>query len=250
MYNGSFYLGYVFDNYQYVTGKLSDDPAKWTNQPAPMPAGYLYEYRTISVALDGAHNPGVAYLVANDSTESPVFWRPTSNNPPVVVCPNDGWTNENSDIQLTFFGTQPRITSDYIWNWDLYEADEDHNVWAMSAADDGSNWLPPVNVPSEGELSVGGPLSITTGSQGQTAIALSGRDGGPGNGNCGIPKFSRSTDFLTFTTCAPAPVDNPSSDWIDYPAIKFAGNDKLYLAFHNVDTYGQLGTGLILWREP
>jgi hypothetical protein len=250
MWHGSFYLAYVFGTYKYVTGKLADDPKKWMYQDVPMPGGYLYQYNSISLALDSSHNPGIAFLVANDSTETPALWRPASSNPPVIICPNDGWTNENSDVQLTFFGTEPRITSDFVWNYDLWRQDEDHNVWAMRGVGDGSNWLPPVNIPSEGNLSVYGSLSIATGSQGQTAIVMTAWDGGAGNGVCGLPKLARSADFVTFQTCAPAPLGNPDFEVVDFPVVKFWGNDKLWLAFHNYDTWGQLGTGLVLWREP
>jgi hypothetical protein len=253
MWQGSFHLafanGFVL---QYVTGKLADAPAKWKSQPVPLPGGYTKYFGTVSLALDGANNPGIAFLAASDAdfSTTAVFWGPVTGGASMVIGRNDGSGNDNPDIALSFFGKEPRIATDAIWNYELYMQDENHNVWAMRGVGDGSNWLPAVNVPSDGDISVSAPLSISSGSQGQTAIVLSTIHGGVGDGVCGYPKLARSDDFLTFTTCGPAPVNNPHFAPPDYPVVQFWGNDKLWLAFHNWDPYSDIGLGLVLWREP
>jgi hypothetical protein len=251
LWNGSFHLVYVTDtNYRYATGKVSDAPAQWKTQTVPLPGGYSSQYGAVSLALDSAHNPGVAFLVGNEAGTAAAFWRPASGASAIVIGRNDGTAADNPDIALSFFGTQPRITTDAIWNYAMYDQDENHSVWAMCGAGDGSNWLPAVNVPSDGEISVSGPLSMASGSRGQTAVAMSTIHGGVGDGVCGYPKLSRSDDFVTFTTCGPALMNNPYFGTVDYPVVRFGGNDKLWLAFHNPDMYADIGTGLVLWREP
>jgi hypothetical protein len=216
----------------------------------PLPGGYSSAYSTVSLALDSAHNPGIAFLASNDSTNAAVFWRPAGAGSAVVVGQDDGKNTDDPDIALTFFGTEPRIATDDPWIYALYSQDEDHSVWAVRGTSGGSNWLPAVSVPSDGYISVGGPLSIATGSKGQTAIAMSSIHGGVGDGTCGYPKVSRSADFLTFSTCGPAPVNSPLFAPVDYPVVRFWGNDKLWVAFHISDPSSEIGNGLVLWREP
>jgi hypothetical protein len=253
LWNGSFYIAFLIDgpnpeHYQYASGKLSDDRTKWTFKAVPSPGGYDSSFKVISLALDSAHNPGIAFMGSNDSYTATAFWRPASGGSSVVIGHNDR-PADNPDLALTFFGTQPRVVTDIPWNYDLWSQDYDHMIWAMQGVGDGSNWLPAVNVPSDGNISVSGPLSIATGSQGQTAIAMSTIHGGVGDGVCGYPKVARSADFVTFQTCGPAPVGNPSFWPPDYPIVRFGGNDKLWLGFLNWDPNGQLGIGLVLWRE-
>ena len=251
MWHGSFYLAYhATVGLQYVTAKLSDPLAKWISQPIPLPGGYSAQSQIVSLQLDSAHNPGIAYLVSNDVGVAAAFWRPATGGSAIMIGHNDGSPGVDAEIALSFFGTQPRIVTDAMWNYDLWSQDYDHSVWAICGVGDGSNWLPAVNVPSDGNISISAPLTMASGSQGQTAVAMSTIHGGVGDGLCGFPKLSRSDDFLTFTTCAPAMVDNPNFRPPDYPVLKFWGNDKLWLAFHNTDANGQLGTGLVLWREP
>ncbi len=92
---------------------------------------------------------------------------------------------------------------------------------------------------------------IASGSQGQTAIAMASNHDPEGQHmSCGFPKIARSAGFLAFQTCAPAPVGNPSfAPNNAHPVLRFGGNDKLWLAFNNNDTNGDIGTGLVLWRE-
>jgi hypothetical protein len=230
----------------YVTGKQGDDPAKWTSQPAPAPGGYTTVQEMVSLALDSNGAAGLAYVVSSDRDSAEAFWRPAGGGAAVVLAANNGHTTDNPDIQLSFYGTEPRAvftpTRDDSNDWD-------HSVWAARASGTGGNWLPAVNVPSDQQISLVGPVSITTGSRGQTAIAVS-TNGGVGTGTCGFPKISRSDDFVAFKTCGIAPAGDPDFAQVQWPVARFGGNDKLWVTFRNPDMYGQIPTGIILWREP
>jgi hypothetical protein len=97
---------------------------------------------------------------------------------------------------------------------------------------------------------VEGPLVMASGSQGQAAIALS-TNGGVDNGVvCGYPKIATTGDFAAFKTCAPALKNAPYFGQVGWPVLKFGGNDKLWVAFQNADTYAEIGIGVVLWRQP
>jgi hypothetical protein len=216
------------------------------------PARYNWPYNTVSLALDSTHAPGIAFNVANDTYEGVAFWRPGAESS-TLVARNDGFTtDDNPAISLTFFGTQARIATDAEWNYGSYDIDsEPAAVWAMRATNSaGNTWMSPVQVPADNVYELDSPW-IATGSQGQTAIAMASDydPEGPGMA-CGFPKIARSTDFLSFRTCAPAPVNNPSFAPNDaHPVLLFGGNDKLWLAFNNNDPNGDIGLGWVLWRE-
>lgn len=266
LWNGTFHAVYLTDNsffadsspfpegggFLYVTGKLTDVPAKWTSQPIPFPAGYPWPYSTVSLALDSNHVPGIAFNVASDLYEGVAYWRPGMAYA-TLVAHNDGYTtNDDPAISLTFFGTEARIATDAKWNYGSYDPDsEPASAWVMRALDtSGLNWSTPVNVSSDNANVLDSPW-IASGSKGQTAIAMASNQDPEGLGMvCGFPKIARSTDFLSFQTCAPAPVGSPSfSPNNAHPVIKFGSNDKLWLAFNNNDDNGDIGMGLVLWRE-
>jgi hypothetical protein len=267
MWNGAFHAIFLTDawfdgtgnlfpdngtGFLYVTGKVTDSPSKWTPTPAPFPGDYTSSYFAGSLALDSNHAPGIAFNVANDTYEGIAFWRPGAATS-TAVAHNDGYTtNDNPSISLAFSGTQARIVTDAAWTYGSFDPDhEPADLWAMRAVDAaGRNWMPAVDVPPDNVNMMGLPW-ITTDSQGQTAIVMASNYDPEGQGmTCGFPKIARSNDFVTFRTCAPAPVDNPSfAPGNMHPVLRFGGNDKLWLAFNNGDTTGDLSLGLVLWRE-
>jgi hypothetical protein len=267
MWNGSFYAvfrtenSYFGDNrspfptedgFLYVTGKVTDGPAKWTFQPVLYPPNYTDSFFVVSLALDSNHNPGIAFNVANDNYEGVAFWRPGMASAVLVARSNgDGWTNDHPAISLTFFGVLPRIATDAGLN-SSDDPDSDTAVWATGATDSGALWLSPVKVPVDGANEVDSPW-ITAGSKGQTAIGMASDYDPEGPGMLyGFPKIARSNDLhmAGFQTTAPAPLDQPSfSPNNAHPVLRFGGNDKLWLAFNNNDSNGDIGIGLVLWRE-
>jgi hypothetical protein len=267
MWNGAFHAIFLTDawfdgtgnlfpgngtGFLYVTGKVTDSPSKWTSHAAPFPGDYVLSYYSGSLALDSNHAPGIAFNVANDTYEGIAFWRPGAGAS-TLVARNDGYTtNDNPSISLAFSGTQARIVTDAAWTYGSFDPDhEPADLWAIRAVDSaGLGWTSAVDVPPDNVNMMELPW-ITTGSQGQTAIVMASNHDPEGEGmTCGFPKIARSSDFVTFQTCAPAPVGNPSfAPSKMYPVLRFGGNDKLWLAFNNNDGSGDLSLGLFLWRE-
>ena len=268
LWNGTFYAIFLTDawfdgsgslfpengtGFVYVTGKVTDAASKWTENAVPFPGDYIYSYFTGSLALDSSHNPGIAFNVANDTYEGVAFWRP-GTRASTLVGHNDGYTtNDNPTISLAFYGTEARIVTDAPWNYNSYDPDnEPADLWAMRATSTaGTTWYAPVDVPPDSVNILQMPW-IATGSKGQTAIGMASNNDPEGDGMlCGFPKIARSSNFQAFQTCAPAPADNPSfAPNNAYPVLRFGGNDKLWLVFNNNDDNGDLGLGLVLWREP
>ena len=225
---------------------------KWTFQPVPFPNGYSSVYYTVSLALDSNHAPGIAFNVANDTYMGVAFWRPGAAFS-TLVGHNDGYTtNDNPAISLTFSGTEARIATDAEWTYASYDPDsEPALVWAMRALDpSGLGWAPVISVTSDNADVLDSPW-IAAGSQGQTAIAMASNDDPEGPGMVyGFPKIARSADFLSFQTTAPALVNSPSfSPNNAHPVMRFGVSDKLWLDFNNNDLNGDIGIGLVLWRE-
>ena len=267
LWNGSFYATFLTDawfdgsgtlfpgngtGFLYVTGSVAGSRTGWKSQPAPLPAGYLYSYYAGSLALDSNHAPGIAFNVSNDTYEGIAFWRPGASTSSLVAR-NDGYTtNDNPSISLAFSGTQARIVTDAAWDYGSFDPDhEPADLWAMRAVDAaGLGWMPAVDVPPDSVNELELPW-IATGSQGQTAIVMASNHDPEGQGMvCGFPKIARSNDFVTFRTCGPAPVDKPSFYPNNMtPVLRFGTNDKLWLAFNNNDDSGDIGIGLVLWRE-
>jgi hypothetical protein len=265
MWNGTFHVAVMADleidafpegsGVLYLSGKVTDPPSKWSTTPAPFPAGYTSPYYTVSLALDSDHNPGIAYMVCDEPQvfEGIAFWRPGQTSA-MLAGRNDGYTtNDNPDLSLAFAGTQPRIAIAAAWNYGSYDPDQEPaDLYAMQAATpSGALWMPPVDVPPDNVNVLELPW-ITVGSKGQTAIVMASNHDPEGAGmTCGFPKIARSTDFRAFQTCAPAPVDAPSFYPNNMtPVARFGTDDKLWVVFNNNDDGGDIGIGLVLWREP
>jgi len=226
LWNVIFYAVYLTDNsffldsspfeegsgFEYVSGSVTNPPAKWVFQPVPFPPGYPEAYYTVSLALDSNHVPGIAFNVVNDTYMGVAFWRPGMAYS-ALVGRNDGdTTNDNPAISLTFFGTEARIATDAEWNFGSYDPDsEPALVWAMRSLDStGLNWSPAVSITSDNANVLELPW-IAAGSQGQTAIVMASNHDPEGQGMVyGFPKIARSADFVTFQTTGPALLDAPS----------------------------------------
>ena len=110
---GNLYLAFVrnYAGLQYITGKLSADPSTWNTQAAPVPSGTenADPGSTISLALDSAGNPGIAYFTP-DSVQSYneilLFWKP--GNQPVIVSDSQN-TQTGASSKLAYYGLNPRI---------------------------------------------------------------------------------------------------------------------------------------------
>ena len=249
---GNVYLAFVrnYAGLQYVTGKLSADPATWNTQQAPVPSGteMADPGSTISLALDSAGNPGIAYF-APDSVQSYneilLFWRP--GNQPVIVSDSQN-TQTGASSKLVYYGLNPRILF-YLYRADADDSgDGDHYV---QSNDGGKTWQAPVLIPPDGHSSTDYPFDMTVGSQGQIAIGF-GQNGGSGDATCPNPKLALSTDGVHFTTCAIAGQD-VLNDFGPYPSaiqVAYGGNDKLYYLWWSDEGNSADDSGIVMYREP
>lgn len=247
MANNQVFLAFFHNNdgVRYVSGAGDDDAPNWSYQLIPLPGGFSDYRHNVSLAVDSAGNPGVAFIATGDSDTAEAFWRP--NNSTVVVMSNNGHQTDDPDLQLSFFGTQPRIAYSGSRD-DQFYANAGHDLWVSRALDNGGNWTPGINLPPDGDRSMNGPLWIDNGSRGQSAVVTESNAGSNTGQVCGYPRLSRSDDFLNWTTCGIAPLRSP--DFAAYfPVVRFGFNDKLWIAFKNDSTSGDLPTGVLVWRE-
>jgi hypothetical protein len=185
-------------------------------------------------------------MAVSDSTTVEAFWRPGRSA--VVAADNNDQQNDDPDLQLSFFGTQPRIAFAGARD-DQFYSDFGHDLWVARSSDDGGTWLPMINPPSDGNRSMNGPMSIASGSRGQAAVVTESNSGNSDGVQCGDPKLARSDDLVTWTTCGITPLGPPSFA-ADYPVVRFGGNDKLWVSFRNSDVSDDLPSGVSVWREP
>lgn len=238
----AYYDGDQDNSNLYVTGSVTAPAATWKTQKIPLAGGYSKVTGALSLAMDAAGNPGVAYVAENDASSGTVFWRPGGSA--VVIADNNGYAGDN-DVNLTFYGIKPRVVLSGQRGME-YNEDSDHQIWVALSPDTGGSWLPPVNVPTDGDQSQVPPVWLAVGSQGQAAIT-SQNDGGVFH-DCGLPKLARSDDSVNFRTCGLTGADQANiSD--DFPVVRFGGNDKMWVSFRNSVPEGDLPAGIILWRE-
>ena len=94
------------------------------------------------------------------------------------------------------------------------------------------------------------PVSIAIDRAGRYAMGAPVGGGNDGGATCGQPNLMRSTDGVTWTTCAPGTRGIAEGTDPGYPLVTFAGNDKVYEVFRTRQAGGGLQPGLVVWREP
>ena len=238
-----------YDGIRYITGKLADDPLSWSIEVVPSlnAAGFG---RSSDVAVDTAGKPGVVYLSENDVGQKELFYRPGGALTVInhgIPGPGDDW-----QIRLTFAGTNPRVA--FAGQLDnFYFATYDHSLFSLNSTDGGANWGPRVNVPSDGNSSISGPIDVAVDSQGREAIVSPINGGNSGGVVCGTPKLSLSSDLQTWKTCG---ITNQYISSAQSPSVRFAANDTLLISFHIPDypfdpaSPRELAAGVYFWRGP
>jgi uncharacterized protein (TIGR03437 family) len=253
--SGNIYLAVNVDTIgtRFYSGTLSAAASTWVLKTPTKPVNTdIALFGTgPSVAVDSNGVPAVVFWAADTRSSQSyndvlLYWRPLSAGAPVVV--TDTQNNQSGvSIKIRFFGLNPRILFYGIRN-DSTEND-DGNHFAFSN-DGGATWASPSLITPDGTSSTDFPFDFALDSQGHAAAAF-GQNSGAGDGLCGNPKLSRSTDLVHWTTCAVADVAT-TGDFQVYPdaiQVAFGGNDKLYLLWKDTGDSGS-GVGLLLYREP
>ncbi len=224
----------------------------WTEQT---PGAVVVGGRAVSLALDAAGAPGVAFFLFNNVTSADLFfWRPGSA--PVLVASADqlDLTAEarRPSVTLTFEGTTPHVAFHLRKVAPLAMDDDTTELWYAKATDSGASWSAPVAIPrnSDGTAhhSTQWYQALSVESSGRVSLAANWQALGTPS-NCNGPKLARSTDGVTFTTCAPTatPVQRAGqwlSLWPHRPG-------KLTLLFHYEPRANpNMKPGVVMWREP
>lgn len=227
----------------------------WTDQSPG--SGVVLGGRPLSLALDAAGAPGIAYFRSVNGTSAElVFWRPGSS--PVTVATADLLDLTASDrapsVSLTFEGTTPHLAFHLRKVAPLATADDTTELWYAKATDSGATWGTPVAIPRTVDgtgtawHSTQWYQAISIESTGRVSIAANWQATGT-PAACNGPKLARSTDGLAFTTCAPAatPVQR-AGQWLSMWSHK-PGKQTL-LFFYEPRANPSIKAGVVMWREP
>ena len=208
--------------------------------------------RSLSLALDSAGNPGVAFFSSVNVTSADLaFWRPGGSANAIASADmlDLAVMGRDPSVTLTFVGTTPHLAY-HLRKLDTVDATE---LWYLKSSDTGTTWNAPIAIPRNsssatefhstryfqalaiepsGRVSVAAPWSATG-----TQV------------NCIGPKLSRAPDGVTFTTCSPmgSPIQR-GGDWINLWTHK---PGKQTLVFHyDSRTNPSIKAGIVMWREP
>jgi hypothetical protein len=234
---------------RFRSGLQTDPPEKWKASRAPLlPRTYDATRRGLSVAVDGAGKPAVAYWLnpSDDYTWTLAFWRPGDPSA-VKISDTADHQMDGPDANLTFRDREPSVVF-YARRDDKFY-DGDHQLWTSRSPDGGASWPAPTPMPEDGGNSMGAPVHIAVSRAGRTVITAPVDGGNNGGTRCGQPKLIQSVDGKAWTICsAESATGTPTRD-ARLPMPAFAGNDKLYVVFKTDEAPGSFKTGLILWRE-
>lgn len=255
MSNGKMFLAYFQNNIDCdnLDGGATDTcngwyaegtSAAWTRSTLPnLPGGFGLQ-GGVSLALDSANKPGVAYLVTPNTAYNTqvAFWRPGS----AVVKVTDSNNQQNDDpaLAMTFDGTKPRIVAE------LAVVASGGAELIFDKSTDGITWDAPVTLPHDMSDGIASYEAIAADGKGNLAVAAR-SSSGIGDGVCGAPKLSRSADGVTWSTCGADTAKTHAATAGYFVNAAYATDGKLVLAFELTNNQTDaLGSGVALWREP
>lgn len=218
------------------------DGAARTRLPLPSSTADHDRASTVSLALDSAGNPAVAYVVEPQAGDNKaiVYWRPNGNA--VVVTDTASTQNDSVSVSLAFDGLKPRIAAHLV-----RDTSNTHDM-VFAASDDGVTWSVSA-LPRDGGDVTQWYQSVAIGPNGSVAVAAY-WNGGNTQGTCGGPKILRASGAAgPFTACGA----NTARDvgtlglWV---SAAYGGGGKLALAFLDVDDmHPAQPPGVLFWRE-
>ncbi|MEK7703549.1 MAG: hypothetical protein AAB426_01210 [Myxococcota bacterium] len=230
----------------YLHSATLDGPL--TESLSPSLAG-TQDARTVSsLALDGAGDPGVAFLLkASNSAVGPeaynttvAFWRP-GTGAIVEVTDSANIQNDDPSVSLAFAGTKPRIAMHL-----NSSSPQSHDLW-FADSDDGATWRL-TGIARDGGDETSWWQSLVIGAQEESVIAAS-FGSSSGAGNFGGPKIFRSPDLTTWAPSSPDAEILPSFAG-RYVRMTATASGKLYMVFQYTSDNASLPKGVVLWREP
>jgi hypothetical protein len=242
----------------YTSGGIDEDPYQWHGGFAPMLPGNNAVSKATSLALDETGAPAIAYWQkpGNSNVWTLTFWRlefggaardagvnPPPNVKPIIVT-DTGTSNYPPDgVILTFAGTQPRIMLD-----SRLDKATIPSHYSTISNDGGSTWSAPVNVPDDGNQHLGGYMSFAVTKDGHAAFAGDVAGGNFQNMKCSWPKLARSTNFSSWTTCAPQGAQYPMVRTL-WGTVIYSPSGMLYLFFQARQTNPAQGlpAGVLVW---
>jgi len=204
---------------------------------------------TNDLAIDSSGNPGVALFLpplfgaAEAYNRTLAFWRPGQ----AVVKVNDtnNFQNDTPSLSLAFDGTNPRIAYHM-----QRTADQTHDMWFSSSRDTGDTWDVPVAIPKAHALSSTSwyqSLAIDSKGNAEVAAYFSGASGFASGG----PKLFRADTPSYSSWTGGSPDETLLSGFAgQFVDIRYAGNDKISMAFFYDGSAPNLGPGIVFWRQP
>lgn len=251
---GNVYLSYIksaAEGINYVTGKMEDDSAKWTQTGIAPQAGdeVMRQPSRNRLMLDSNGIPGLAFFKVNGATgnTTAMFWRPGWTTP-VKVTDSLGTYTDFADLSLAFQGTNPRMVVSL--PRDLMFSRQ--QLYSVQSEDGGLTWQAAIHIPGDSggeDYSMDQPVDLTVHASGKAAVMFSINYGG---NICQGPGLSRMDSPLNWVTCG-LDLNDPDKTigflaYVTHTNLRFASNGKLYAAWTHIgDT--KIGQGLVLWRE-